>query len=81
MLLAADYDTGEFTAIAGKPAESNRATESILQVRMQRGALARFGLPVEPERAVGMGECGFSGWRRRTAAGGSTSSGHADRRR
>src|SRR6476646_3216750 len=51
MLLAADYDTGEFTELPGSmPSQSNDRT--VLQVRMQRGALARFGLPVEQERAA-----------------------------
>jgi hypothetical protein len=49
MLLAADYDTGEFTELPGSmPSQSNDGT--VLQVRMQRGALARCGLPVEQER-------------------------------
>jgi hypothetical protein len=51
MLLAADYDTGEFTELPGSMlSQSNDRT--VLQVRMQRGALARFGLPVEQERAA-----------------------------
>jgi hypothetical protein len=51
MLLAADYDSGEFTELPGSmPSRSNDRT--VLQVRMQRGALARFGLPVEPDRAA-----------------------------
>jgi hypothetical protein len=51
ILLAADYDTGEFTELPGSmPTESNDRT--VLQVRMQRGALARFGLAVEQDRAA-----------------------------
>ncbi len=49
-LLAADYDGGEFTQLPGSlPSESGE--NSILQVRIQRGALERFGLPVDPEQA------------------------------
>jgi hypothetical protein len=50
-LLAADYDSGEFTQLPGSlPSESGQ--DSILQVRMQRGALERFGLPVDPDQAA-----------------------------
>ena len=50
-LLAADYDGGEFTQLPGSlPSESGQ--NSILQVRMQRGALGRFGLPVDPDQAA-----------------------------
>ena len=49
-LLAADYDTGEFTQLPGTVAGSTDES-SVLQVRLQRGALARFGLPVEQDRA------------------------------
>jgi hypothetical protein len=49
-LLAPDYDTGEFTQLPGSlPSETGG--NSILQVRMQRGALERFGLPVDPDEA------------------------------
>jgi hypothetical protein len=48
--LAADFDTGEFTQLPGS-LNSGTGDESILQVRMQRGALERYGLPVDPERA------------------------------
>jgi len=48
--LAADFDTGEFTKLPGS-LSSGTGDESILQVRMQRGALERYGLPVDPERA------------------------------
>lgn len=49
-LLAADYDTGEFSQLPGSlPSES--ADQSILQVHMQRSALSRFGLPVDPDGA------------------------------
>ena len=48
--LAADFDTGEFTQLPGS-LSSGTGDESILQVRMQRGALERYGLPVDPERA------------------------------
>ncbi len=51
LLVAADYDDGEFTQLPGS--FSSAADESsILQVRVQRGALAQFGLPVEQERAM-----------------------------
>ena len=51
ILLAADYDDGEFTQLPGNlPGASDES--SVLQVRVQRGALARFGLPVEQERAA-----------------------------
>jgi hypothetical protein len=50
-LLAADYDGGEFTQLPGSlPSESGQ--DSILQVRMQRGALERFGLAVDPDQAA-----------------------------
>jgi hypothetical protein len=50
-LLAADYDGGEFTQLPGSlPSASGR--DSILQVRIQRGALERFGLPVDPDQAA-----------------------------
>ena len=50
-LLAADYDGGDFTQLPGSlPSESGQ--NSILQVRMQRGALERFGLPVDPDQAA-----------------------------
>jgi hypothetical protein len=48
--LAADFDTGEFTQLPGS-LSSGTGEESTLQVRMQRGALERYGLPVDPERA------------------------------
>ncbi len=49
-LLAADYDTGEFSELPGSlPSESG--DQSVLQVRMQRSALSRFGLPVDPDGA------------------------------
>jgi len=51
VLLAADYDTGEFTQLPGS-LPSGWGEQEILQVRMQRGALGRFGLPIEPERAA-----------------------------
>ncbi len=50
MLLAADYDSATFTQLpASLPSASS--DESILEVRMQRVALERFGLPVDPDRA------------------------------
>jgi len=50
-LLAADYDGGEFTQLPGSlPSEFGQ--NSILQVRIQRGALERFGLPVDPDQAT-----------------------------
>lgn len=50
-LLAADYDEGEFTQLPGS-LSSAVDEASVMQVRLQRGALARFGLPVEPDRAL-----------------------------
>ena len=51
MLLATDSDSGAFTRL---PASMPSAYENqeILQVRMQRGALGRFGLPVAQDRAA-----------------------------
>jgi hypothetical protein len=50
-LLAADYDTDQFTQLPGNIAgDSDEA--AILQVRIQRGELSRFGLPVEQDRAT-----------------------------
>lgn len=50
-LLAAEYDTGQFTQLPGNIAgDSDEA--AILQVRLQRGELSRFGLPVEQDRAT-----------------------------
>ena len=51
MLLAADSDSGAFTRL---PASMPSAYENqeILRVRMQRGALGRFGLPVAQDRAA-----------------------------
>ena len=51
ILLAADYDTGDFTQLPGSmPTASTE--EAVLQARVQRGALMQFGLPVEPEQAA-----------------------------
>ena len=51
ILLAADYDTGDFTQLPGSmPTASSE--EAILQARVQRGALMQFGLPVAPEQAT-----------------------------
>ena len=51
MLLAADSDSGAFTRLpASMP--SPYENREILQVRMQRGALGRFGLPVAQDRAA-----------------------------
>ena len=50
MLVAADVYSADFTQLpASLPSASG--DESILEVRMQRGALERFGLPVDPDRA------------------------------
>ena len=50
-LLAADYDADQFTQLPGNIAgDSDEA--AILQVRIQRGELSRFGLPVEQDRAT-----------------------------
>lgn len=51
ILLAADYDSGDFTQLPGSmPTASSE--DAILQARVQRGALMQFGLPVEPEQAA-----------------------------
>src|SRR5262245_37508701 len=51
ILLAADYDTGDFTQLPGSmPTASSE--QAIVQARMQRGALMQFGLPVAPEQAA-----------------------------
>jgi hypothetical protein len=49
-VLLAEYDSASFTRLPGS-LPSASGYESILEVRMQRGALERFGLPVDPERA------------------------------
>ena len=49
-MLLADYDSASFTQLPGS-LPSASGDESILEVRMQRGALERFGLPVDPDRA------------------------------
>jgi len=51
VLLAADYDTGDFTQLpASMPTASS--DQAILQARVQRGALMQFGLPVAPEQVA-----------------------------
>jgi hypothetical protein len=49
-VLLADYDTGAFTRLPGS-VPSPYENQEILRVRMQRGALGRFGLPVAQDRA------------------------------
>jgi hypothetical protein len=49
-MVLADYDSGSFTQLPGS-LPSASGYESILEVRMQRGTLERFGLPVDPDRA------------------------------
>jgi hypothetical protein len=50
-LLAADNESDQFTQLPGNIAgDSDEA--AILQVRIQRGDLSRFGLPVEQDRAA-----------------------------
>jgi len=49
-LLASDSDSGAFTRLPASMPSPYEAQE-ILQVRMQRGALGRFGLPVSQDRA------------------------------
>jgi len=51
ILLAADYDTGDFTQLPGSM-PTGSSEEAILQARVQRGALMQFGLPVAPEQAA-----------------------------
>lgn len=49
-VLVADSDGGAFTLLPGSlPVDTNDA--SVMQVRMQRGALGALGLPVDQERA------------------------------
>jgi hypothetical protein len=50
-MLLADYDSGAFTQLPGS-LPSPYESQAILQVRMQRGALGRFGLPVAQDRAT-----------------------------
>ena len=48
-ILLADNDGGSFTLLPGSiPEEAENA--SVMQVRMQRGALGAFGLPVDQDR-------------------------------
>lgn len=49
-MLLADYGSASFTQLPGS-LPSASGYESVLEVRMQRGALERFGLPVDPDRA------------------------------
>jgi len=51
ILLAADYDTGDFTQLPGSMPTAS-SDQAILQARVQRGALMQFGLPVAPEQAT-----------------------------
>lgn len=51
MLMATDYDNGAFTRLPGS-LPSPHENQEILQVRMQRGALRRFGLPVAQDHAA-----------------------------
>jgi len=51
ILLAADYDSGDFTQLPGTMPTAS-SDESILEARVQRGALMQFGLPVAPEQAT-----------------------------
>jgi len=51
MLQAADYDSGAFTRLPAS-VPSPYENQEILRVRMQRGALGRFGLPVAQDRAA-----------------------------
>jgi hypothetical protein len=50
MLLAADYDSSAFTQLPDSMPSAS-SDQSVLQVRLQRGALMQFGVPVEPEQA------------------------------
>jgi hypothetical protein len=50
-MLLADSDTGAFTRLPGSM-PSPYENQAILQVRMQRGALGRFGFPVAQDRAA-----------------------------
>ena len=49
-LVAADYDSTAFTQLPGSM-PSVSSDQSVLQVRLQRGALMQYGVTVEPERA------------------------------
>ena len=49
VLLAADYDSTAFTQLPDSMPSAS-SDQSVVQVRLQRGALMQFGVPVEPEQ-------------------------------
>jgi len=51
VLMAADYDTGDFTQLPGSMPTAS-SDQAVLQARVQRGALMQFGLPVAPDQAA-----------------------------
>ena len=48
-LVAADYDSNAFTQLPDSMPSAS-SDQSVVQVRLQRGALMQFGVPVEPEQ-------------------------------
>ena len=50
VLLAADYDSTAFTQLPDSMPSAS-SDQSVLQVRLQRGALMQYGVTVEPEQA------------------------------
>lgn len=50
MLVAADYDSTAFTQLPDSMPSAS-SDQSVLQVRLQRGALMQYGVTVEPEQA------------------------------
>lgn len=50
MLVAADYDPASFTQLPDSMPSAS-SDQSVLQVRLQRGALMQYGVSVEPEQA------------------------------
>lgn len=51
VLMAADYDTGDFTQLPGSMPTAS-SDQAVLQARVQRGALMQLGLPVAPDQAA-----------------------------
>jgi hypothetical protein len=51
VLLAAEYDSTAFTQLPDSMPSAS-SDQSVLQVRLQRGALMQFGVTVEPEQAA-----------------------------
>ena len=49
MLVAADYDSTAFTQLPDSMPSAS-SDQSVVQVRLQRGALLQYGVPIEPEQ-------------------------------